>query len=99
MPRLVIVALVALLAAPGSLIAPASAAVLLVVFWSSATNFGPLAPNGRVYVEDLATGTLTLVSPSIDLNPSLSADGTEVAFKTNATNSILATATSTPTST
>src|SRR5919109_4368132 len=67
-----------------------------VAFWSFATNLDPGDTDGPadVYVKDLVTGEITLVStsdggvkgegPSYD--PSLSADGRKVAFWSHATN-------------
>jgi hypothetical protein len=63
---------------------------------SEATNFGPGAatPGADVYVKDLTTGDITLAATSdagavgdrFSVDPSLSGDGTRVAFWTPATN-------------
>lgn len=70
----------------------------VLAFSSSATNLGPAdrSSHGDIYVRDLDTGDLTLATSSdtgvqgngIDssLQPSLSDDGTLVAFQTNANN-------------
>ena len=67
-----------------------------VAFYSSATNLVAGDTNGRsdIFVRDLATGTTTRVSvdssgaqsDGSSFNPSLSADGSRVAFYSNATN-------------
>jgi hypothetical protein len=67
-----------------------------VAFHSNATNLDPGDTDDveDVYVKDLTTGNLTLAATSDDgvkgngfnIFPSLSADGTEVAFHSNATN-------------
>ena len=67
-----------------------------VAFISSATNLDPADTDAvrDVYVKDLTTGDLTLASTSdagvkgndYSLEPSLSADGTKVAFHSFATN-------------
>ena len=67
-----------------------------VAFYSNATNLDPTDTdtNFDVYVKDLATGDITLVSTadagikanSHSYEPSLSADGTKVAFYSEATN-------------
>ncbi len=67
-----------------------------VAFYSYADNLDPADPDGLpdVYVKDLSTGDLTLASTSDSgvkgngesLFPSMSADGTRVAFMSNATN-------------
>jgi uncharacterized repeat protein (TIGR01451 family) len=67
-----------------------------VAFWSEASNLDPADTDGftDVYVKDLVTGDLVLVSMSEDgvkansssFHPSLSADGTRVAFRSDATN-------------
>jgi len=68
----------------------------LVAFASYASNLDPAAADGRrqVYVKDLTSGEIILVSASDDgtagnghsLGPSLSADGTRVAFSSKADN-------------
>ena len=73
-----------------------SAAGTKVAFISSATNLDPADTDGfsDVYVKDLTTGDLTLASTSDagvkgnsgSFEPSLSADGTKVAFWSTATN-------------
>jgi len=67
-----------------------------VAFSSYASNLDPAAEDGRrqVYVKDLTSGNVILVSASDDgsagnghsLEPSLSADGTRVAFSSKADN-------------
>ncbi len=67
-----------------------------VAFWSVATNFDPRDTDAfeDVYVKDLVTGSLTLASTSADgtkgdsssAQPRLSADGTRVAFSSDASN-------------
>ena len=67
-----------------------------VAFVSEATNLDPADTDATpdVYVEDLVTGDLTLVSASVDgshgngssFSPEISADGTVVAFTSAATN-------------
>jgi hypothetical protein len=67
-----------------------------VAFWSVATNLDPndTDPIPDVYVKDLTTGDITLASTSDagakgngnSFDPSLSADGTRVAFLSSATN-------------
>ena len=66
-----------------------------VAFLSFATNLEPIDnPSGGIYVKDLASGAITLASTTSDGtrannpvdNPTLSADGTAVAFASGATN-------------
>jgi uncharacterized repeat protein (TIGR01451 family) len=67
-----------------------------VAFWSAATNLDPADPDNLwdIYVKDLTTGDVVLASTSdagikgnaSSFYPSLSADGTEVAFFSWATN-------------
>jgi Tol biopolymer transport system component len=67
-----------------------------VAFFSDATNLDPADTDSEadIYVKDLATGDITLASTSDagvkgndgSFSPSLSADGTRVAFGSNATN-------------
>jgi uncharacterized repeat protein (TIGR01451 family) len=67
-----------------------------VAFWSDATNLDPADSDGisDIYVMDLVTGDITLASTSDDgvkansasSGPRLSADGTRVAFLSDATN-------------
>jgi hypothetical protein len=67
-----------------------------VAFWSFANNFDPDDTDqvADIYVKDLATGDITLASTSDtgikgnndSIGASLSADGTKVAFYSNATN-------------
>jgi Tol biopolymer transport system component len=67
-----------------------------VAFYSVASNLDPADPDGiqDVYVKDLASGTLALASTSSDgikgnaqsFDPSISADGTKIAFITLASN-------------
>ncbi|MFZ1416317.1 MAG: hypothetical protein WAS73_17315 [Defluviicoccus sp.] len=67
-----------------------------VAFWSDASNLVPGDTNGTrdIFVKDLTTGILTRASTAADgtqgngrnLDPSLSADGSKVAFWSTATN-------------
>ena len=73
-----------------------SAAGLVVAFDSDATNLSPSDTDSTsdVYVKNLATGAITLASTTAagvkgngkSRSPSLSADGTKVAFLSHATN-------------
>ena len=65
----------------------------VVVFDSQADNLLPGVSNSQIYAKDLVSGQLTLLSEpgaipgnSGSYSPSLSADGTEVAFQSYATN-------------
>ncbi len=66
-----------------------------VAFVSTATNFGPLNGRAHVYLRDLTAGTTALVDRADGdgapgnadaSDPSVSADGSRVAFRTNANN-------------
>jgi Tol biopolymer transport system component len=80
----------------GSFGAVLSADGTVVAFESEATNLDPADTDGNldVYVKNLRTGALTLVSRNAagvkgndhGSNPSLSADGTKVAFESRANN-------------
>jgi len=68
-----------------------------VAFESNSSNFDPNATTNfsNVYVKDLASGTLTLVTMGVDgqansgsFHPSLSGDGSVVAFESSASNLI-----------
>ena len=80
----------------GGTLASVSADGTRVAFFSVATNLDPSDPDGLgdIYVKDLTTGDLTLASTSdtgvkgngSSFEPAISADGTKVAFSTEATN-------------
>lgn len=61
-------------------------------FYSAADNIIPGVPGGSLYLRDLLTGTNTLVSataagaPASGRNPSISADGSRIAFYSYASN-------------